>query len=260
MNKSMSGTCAVGLVIVNGPDSAAFTQGEIVDITIGLLRGWSTLYKLAGTYSPVRPRLLFTVDYKFVTLTVDPATIPAATSASPTGADYTAREPLWRDPALAAMGFGPGIAGIASYNTSLLNKAWSIGTATSAYTVFITKYPAAWMAYTYGASAYMVLQYPWVSTNGSGFPAGGWGNSWPNVYAHETGHIFQAPDEYFASSCSKTATFGALNVPNSNCQTTATEAVSSCLMFHNTEDLCNATVQTFGWVDADGDGVLDVTP
>jgi hypothetical protein len=27
-----------------------------------------------------------------------------------------------------------------------------------------------------------------------------------------------------------------------------------------TDVLCDFTVQTFGWVDANGDGILDVTP
>jgi len=262
MNNAMSGTCGVGVVLVNGPSGSAaeFTQGEIIDISIGLTRGWDVLYRLS-TNSPIKPRLLFTADYKFVTLSVDPATVPFPTAASPTSGDYSAREPLWRDPALQAMGYGTGTAGIASYNRDLLAKAWSVGTATSAYTVFITKYNAAWMAYTYPSSAYMVLQYPWLSGGASAFPGGGWGNSWPMAYAHETGHIFQAPDEYFASHCTRTSLHGALHIPNANCELVDKDTtVVPCLMSHNTEAVCSPTVRTWGWVDDNHDGVLDVTP
>src|SRR5580765_4830745 len=262
MNQAMSGTCGVGVVLVNGPagTAAAFTQAEIIDITIGLTRGWDVLYRLSGTYSPVRPKLLFTADYKFITLSLDPATVPAATNPKPTSSDYNAREPLWRDPALTAMGYSTGTSGISSYNNDLMNKAWSVGKATSAYTVFITKYNAAWMAYTSISDAYMVLQYPWVSTNGAGFPGGGWGNSWPRTYAHETGHIFQAPDEYLASNCTRTSIHGALHIPNANCQRTATDTVFPCLMINHVEDACTPTIRIWGWVDDNHDSVLDATP
>lgn len=269
MNNALGGNVAVGLVIVDGPagSTAEFTAAEKLDIAIGIGQGWNTLYGLAGTYAPVRPRLIFVAETKVVKLTLDPATVPAPTNPAPGSADYNAREPLWRDPALTALGYGTGTSGIASYNRALLNASWSIGTATSAYTVFVTKYSNAWMAYTQPSDAYMVLQYDWVSTRTPMFPAQpaghqgiGWGNSWPNVYAHETGHIFQAPDEYFASHCTRTSVHGALHIPNANCQLTDGQAVTPCLMLANTSNLCSPTVRTFGWVDDNHDGVLDVTP
>lgn len=267
MNRAMSGNCALGIVLVDGPagTSAAFTDAERIDITLAFTHAWDSLYALSARYSPARARLLMLAELRVASLTLDPTTIPAPTTASPTPSDYVSREPLWRDPALAALGYRSGAAGISDYVNYLLAKSWSVGvTATSAYVAFVTKYHAAWMAYTHGSQAYMVIQYPWVSAPGvfevNDPGAQGWGANWSNVVAHETGHIFGAPDEYTNSHCHSTQTFGVLNVPNGNCETDTTVAQVPCLMAHNTSDLCAFTVKTFGWVDADGDGNLDVTP
>jgi hypothetical protein len=269
MNQAMSGTCAVGIVLVNGPagSGAAFLPNEITDIGIGLGKAWDVLYTLSDKNSPVRPRLLFVSEFKVVGLTLDPTTVPDPTTLSPGSSDYNAREPLWRDAALTAMGYSTGMSGVSSYNSYLLNNNWSIGKATSAYTVFITKYNAGWMAYTSIGDAYMVLQYPWLSAVGNPFASttgpgngGGWGTNWLMAYAHETGHIFQAPDEYVKSACTRTSVHGALHIPNANCQRTDGEVVTPCLMFANTADVCTPTIRTWGWVDDNHDGVLDVTP
>jgi hypothetical protein len=263
MNRAMIGACAVGLTIVDGPAGtpAAFTEAEKTDVTLAFLHGWDALYSIADSNSPVRPQLLFLAERHVVPLTIDPATIPAPSSTSPGNADYSARETPWRDAALQALGYSTGLDGIRQYNQHLLGKAWSVGvTPKSAYVAFVTKYHAAWMAYTHGSEGYMVYQYPWVSAVGD-FElagAGGWGAGWHMVVAHETGHIFGAPDEYASSHCTVTQTFGQLNVPNGNCENGATAV--PCLMAHNTQNVCSFSVRTFGWVDADGDGNLDVSP
>jgi len=265
MNRAMSGPCAVGIVIVNGPagSSAAFTDTERLDVVLAFSRGWDTLYTLSDKNSPVRPHLLMMADLRVVTLSIDPATIPAPSTTSPSNADYTSRETPWRAAALQALGYSTGTAGIQAYNQYLLTKSWAVGvTPTSAYVAFVTKYHAAWMAYTHGSSAYQVYQYPWVSASGD-FElagAGGWGTDWQRVVAHETGHIFGAPDEYAASQCSSAQTFGVLGIRNGNCENDTTVPHVPCLMRANTSDVCTFTIQTFGWVDANSDGVLDVAP
>jgi hypothetical protein len=265
MNKAMAGPCGVGIVIVDGPagSTAAFTDAEKLDVALAFSHGFDALYTISDTYSPVRPHLLLLADIKTVTLTIDPTTIAAPNTLSPTNADYSSRETPWRDAALAALGYSAGAAGIRSYTTDLLAKTWSLPvTPTSAYVAFVTKYHAAWLAYTMGSQFYQVYQYPWVSAHGD-FElahAGGYGRDWHKVVAHETGHIFGAPDEYASSHCSSTQTFGALHVPNGNCENDTTVAHVQCLMSHNDIQLCNFTVQTFGWVDANADGVLDVAP
>lgn len=265
MNRAMSGPCGVGIVIVDGPagTSAAFTADEKLDVALAFSHGFDALYVVSDKYSPVRPHLLMLADIRNVTLTLDPTTVAAPNTTTPTSADYSSRETPWRDAALAALGYVAGSAGVRAYTNDLLAKTWSLGvTPTSAYVAFITKYHAAWMAYTHGSEFYQVYQYPWVSARGD-FElagAGGWGRDWHKVVAHETGHIFGAPDEYAASNCSSTQTFGALHVRNGNCENDTTVAHVPCLMSHNTVDLCGFSVQTFGWVDANSDGVLDVAP
>lgn len=161
MNRAMIGTCAVGIVIVDGPagTSAAFTDTEKLDVALAFSHGWDALYVLADKYAPARPHLLLLADLKVATLTLDPATIAAPSTRSPSNADYSSRETPWRDAALQALGFSTGTAGISAYNQNLLTKSWSLGvTPTSAYVAFVTKYHAAWMAYTHGSQAYMVYQ------------------------------------------------------------------------------------------------------
>ena len=264
MNKAMSGACAVGIVIVDGPvgSAAQFTPAERADVILGFSHGWDRLYSLAAKFAPAPSHLLLLPEVTFVELALDPTTIPAPTSAHPGASDYSTRETPWRDAALTAMGYRTGLAGIAAHNQHLLKKTWAVDvTATSAYVAFVTKYRTAWMGYTNAHDAYMVIQHQWVSRAGdlevSGAP--GWGVDWPNVVAHETGHIFGAPDEY--APCSSTSHWGVLGAANGNCEVSPIGGTSvPCLMAHNTLDACAYTQQHFGWVDADANGVLDVTP
>ncbi|MDQ6948348.1 MAG: hypothetical protein M3256_19320 [Actinomycetota bacterium] len=263
MNRALIGNSAVGLVMVEGPGSMAFSLGERLTVAVEVSQGFDMIYRLSAA-SPVNPHLLFLTETRFVTLTLDPATVPAPTGAG-AAAEYEPCEAPWRDAALAALGYSAGTAGINSYVQYLMSKAWAVGvTPTSGYVVFVTKYNAAWMAYCRSSLKYLVLQYPWLATTVpdkfGGTNVSGWGSTnIDRVFAHETGHIFGAPDEYRASSCSNTAPFGALGVVNGNCEV-GTASPVACLMAHNTENLCSFTPGHWGWVDANRDGVLDVSP
>ena len=58
------------------------------------------------------------------------------------------------------------------------------------YCAFFTKYPVGHFAYAYLGGPYLVMQYA----------IDGWGpNNIDRVFAHETCHIFNAPDDYAAS-------------------------------------------------------------
>jgi len=67
------------------------------------------------------------------------------------------------------------------------------------------------------------------------------------VFAHETGHIFQAPDEYAASACDCSGTWGINNEPNGNCENCAPGGGIACLMKGNTYELCDHSRRAFGW-------------
>lgn len=76
--------------------------------------------------------------------------------------------------------------------------------------MFVTRYACGWMGYTSPGSAYSVLYYDWLSDFTGNFAGTGVGGFNPfgidRVFAHETGHIFGAPDEYANSACAVTDT------------------------------------------------------
>jgi len=84
----------------------------------------------------------------------------------------------------------------------------------------------------------------------------GWGYSqvW-KVVAHESGHIFNALDEYKGSSSSNDKS-GRLNVVNGNHEVGGVKK-EQCLMKSNELKLCEFTLGQIGWVDADTDGTYD---
>jgi hypothetical protein len=84
----------------------------------------------------------------------------------------------------------------------------------------------------------------------------GWGYTgvW-KVVAHETGHIFNALDEYKGSSNSIDKS-GRLNVINGNHEDGGVRH-EPCIMKANDLRLCEFTLGQIGWVDADSNGVFD---
>jgi hypothetical protein len=87
------------------------------------------------------------------------------------------------------------------------------------------------------------------------------------VTAHETGHIFRAPDEYASENtdCGNgvfpyptpcVVKYGYLQVMNLNCESCNLNSIN-CLMKNNEEVLCPSTIGHFGWPDSDADGVAD---
>ena len=209
-----------------------------------------------------------------VKLDLDPATVPAPTTHAThktSHAEYERYESVWRDPALTALGCSTGNAGIADYVQKLMSRSWPTltGAPDAAYAVFVTKYMANWMAYTDQSLSRMVMSYLWLvdqtpvnnADQTGGFRntgAMGWGEAnFFRVFAHESGHVFGAPDEYAESNCTTTATAGHLHLANSNCEVSNSASVD-CLMKRNTEAICSATPGHWGWADLNGNGVLDV--
>jgi hypothetical protein len=87
-----------------------------------------------------------------------------------------------------------------------------------------------------------------------------------NVFAHEWGHLFGACDEYVeGGECNGGINCGACQswylddtINNGNCQLASCPSDVSCLMINNTfTNICNYTLNHWGWVDEDSDGILD---
>jgi hypothetical protein len=130
-----------------------------------------------------------------------------------------AAEALWRDAAMSQLGQPTGMGGVEAYAASLRDE---YGTDT-AYLAFFTRWPVTWFAYAGFPRVVMHL-----NNDGWGF------DNIDSVFAHETGHIFGAPDEY-SSACSCSSMRGRFfSAANSNCDGATT--TGSARRRHRTSD------------------------
>ncbi|WP_447971373.1 hypothetical protein [Nitrospira sp. M1] len=227
------GTAAVGVVIVGGPQnsSAAFSEAEQINVISEVQEGSNGLISLA----PAGANLNFLFDVNIITLNLDPNNV--------TG------ESDWRGSAMNALGYGADWSNMYDYLHDLRTTRWPTMTDGPdwAYIAFFTKYATFWFAYASIGGPRLVMQYD----------NNGWGpNQIDRVFAHETGHIFGAPDEYVNSNCSTGGSWGYLKEPNGNCAVNNSGSID-CLMKGNTYNVCQWTVGHFGWRDIDADGVPD---
>jgi hypothetical protein len=220
----LNGRVAVGLIFVEGPTAhnLQFTDAEqrtaVAEVQNGLT--WLGNFVLQPTYS----RVTWVYDIQTVEVTVDPTTY------NPTP-NYEAGEAPWRDPALEDLGYEAGHAGVRAYAEDLRTRL----NTDSAYCGFFTKYPLHHFAYVQeiGSGPHVVMNYangPWGTANID------------RVFAHETGHIFGAPDEYRgAQSCECTRLYGFCRKPNANCEVCAPGGGVVCIMRHNDWQMCRHT-------------------
>ena len=149
----------------------------------------------------------------------------------PVGLGWDA-EDKWRDPALAQLGFPAGQPGFDQLSQALQTASGS----QFGYIGFFTKMPTAWMGYAWGLK--IVMRTQGLLTN--------W-TSIDRIYAHETGHIFGAPDEYTASNCTcDGVTSRWFTEVNGNCQLCAVNP-QACLMNNNVNAICTFTHAQIGW-------------
>ena len=144
------------------------------------------------------------------------------------------REELWRDPTMAKLGYSADWDGVKAYAEDLRKDKgaqWSM-------IAFFTRYPLKWFGYAGRPRVVMHLD------NGS------WGpDNIDRVFAHETGHIFGAPDEYAKSNCGCEGAHGFFGQPNKNCSNCATGGGVACIMKSNSWSVCSWTPGHFGWED-----------
>jgi hypothetical protein len=213
------GRIAVGLVYVDST-VAQFQitdeeKSKILSETIeglNMLSGFEPRANIQWFYNIKRPKISLTAN-QF------------------TDANQNSWEDMWRNAALAAMGYSANINGMNAY----INDIKTSNNADWGYAIFVTKYPKFWFAYAWGNHVVM------------DFEVDGWGiDNFHRVVAHETGHIFGCPDEYSSSGCNCTSLYGRYQIANGNCQNCANPFIP-CLMAANTPAVCDYTRGHLGW-------------
>jgi hypothetical protein len=213
----LEGSVAVGLIIVEGPTAdLQFSAAERTQVVAEVQNGLSWY----ATTNPAA-NLTFTYDIQIVRVSAAP---------QPSASDL---EAVWRNPAMASLGFAATFDGVYAYVDRLRSR---LGT-DWAYAGFFTKYPVSNFAYSAVGGPRLVVQYA----------NDGWGpDNIDRVFAHETGHIFGCTDEYAGSGCDCDGQWGRFDAPNGNCATCAASSVP-CLMKTNDFALCRFTPGQLGW-------------
>jgi len=215
----LEGRVAVGIVIVEGPSAdLQFSAAERAKVVAEVQNGLSYL----ATANPAAG-VSFAYDIRVVQVSV---------TADPNAADLEAR---WRDPAMAALGYPAAWGSVDRYIRDIrtrLDTRWT-------YVGFFTKYPLGHFAYASIGGPRLVMQYD----------NDGWGpDNIDRVFAHESGHIFGAPDEYSGSNCDCGGNWGRFGRPNVNCQLCAPGGGIACLMKGNDFTMCQVTPAHLGWM------------
>ncbi len=254
----MTGNIAVGVIIVDGKagTEASFSFPEMMSIVIEVGEAFAILYSLVDKVQPPRPKVLFEAHYLVPKLDLDPSGLQQPTGKA-TRTEAAKLEPVWLNPALVQLGFPSGAAGIKKLQQSLKDREYSLFKKPEfVVTAFFTKYPCYWCGYAKPASNMIVIQYDWLVSE-TEFKATGVDPNWgvsniDRVFAHELGHVFGAPDEYFNKDnpCKKTSKHGKFQHPNLNCETKEGSPASvDCIMKGNTPVMCSSTPIHFGWFD-----------
>ena len=219
--KRLSGRVAVGIIMVSGSGPLVLTNAQQIKIAAEVQNGLSWL----GAQSPAKD-VTWVHDNHHATVAVAPSTGPTGDT------QWEHFEGPWRDAALSQLGFAAGASGVNAYISALKTSK----SANAAYCAFFTHYPLNHFAYCTGP--YLVMHYE----------NDGWGpDNLDSVFAHESGHVFGAPDEYAESGCNCGGSHGFFSKPNINCENCAPDGGVDCIMKRNSWSMCSVTPYHLGY-------------
>jgi M6 family metalloprotease-like protein len=141
------------------------------------------------------------------------------------------RKEYFCDPAIRLLGFSADWKGVTDYVESIRTRFNTRRT----YAGMLTKYPVYHFAYTDPGGSLLVMDY----SNDGWAPI--------IVFAHETGHVFNCPDEYAGSGCDCGGSWGRYGIGNHNCEPCAAERGVRCVMKNNDWEMCEYTRTHLGW-------------
>ena len=220
--QTMTGKIAVGILIASGPDdSLDISSSESQTIESEVIAGLDFWIKNA----PASAELSFAL-YKGVA--VISASNPTFCSS------YAACHNVFANPTLQHFGYSTGQIGKDQLAGAIKTHAGADG----AYFGFFSKYRQSHFAYAYPGGGPFYMQYS----------NDGWGpDQIDRVFAHETGHVFNAPDEYTSCNCSYNYGNGTCTAKNTNCYS-CTSSQSTCIMDSNDLDhICSYSKKHVGW-------------
>jgi Domain of unknown function (DUF5050) len=214
LNDRLRGTAALGLIMVNGPGDLAFKPDQAAKVMAKTQQGLNWLSRQHQLAPPV-----FVVDTSIISI---------STPADPTAPDL---EAVWRDPVMASLGYTGGYAAVTKYAQALKSRHRT----DSGYVSFFCHYPLHHYAYARASVPETVMEYK----------NGRWGpDNIDRIFAHETGHIFGAPDEYPNSNCNCSSRYGYYHVENLNCSLCGPGV--KCIMLNNDFTMCQWTPRHLG--------------
>ncbi|XP_064401786.1 uncharacterized protein LOC135347693 [Halichondria panicea] len=219
---TMTGKIAVGIVVASGPGSLAMSQTEYQKVVSECQTGlkfWS------DQAAKKRVNLSFVFYSGKATITAsNPTSCPS----------YEACHDVFADASLQAFGYAKGKTGKDNLAQSIKDTAGADG----AFLGFFSKYSQGRYAYAYFGGGPIYMQYS----------NGGWGSDQiDKVFAHETGHVFNAPDEYESCKCAELYGRGTCTAKNANC-VSCTSSQGACIM-DSTDlgNLCENSKKHVGW-------------
>ena len=254
--RPMLGHLLASVVFVDGPagSSAEFTDDEKLSALREVYLGTGLLRRLSESWGARQATPNTNVcGFMVISRTVRLSRHPSSLDGTPK--TFVGRDAIWLDDAVAAMGFPPGpslfdrLQAIRRGLVILTFMGLGVG---DAFPVFVTKYPCHHPAH--AALGVVVLSWPDVMDRSD------LNDKVDRVFAHEIGHVFDAPDEY--GHCLTSHKHGPFDTANANCvmvsPTRPNPNPQDCLMRENHPVACPSTELHWGWLDADGDGTPDL--